>query len=147
MISKDVIFEEDECWDWGRSIEELKLDVLDWGESEDEDGGNNSESEDEDGGNDNLEGGENSNIEGDLVASSASSQSSEDVQEEGRNRRPPDWMKDYVSGEGLSGGKDVQNFVLFTSASDTSTFEEAIKSDKWRTAMDNEIEAIEKNGT
>lgn len=57
------------------------------------------------------------------------------------------WMNDYESGEGLSKEEEIQNFVLFTSPSDPTTFEEAIHSDKWRSAMDNEIAAIEKNST
>jgi len=28
IISKDVVFEENECWNWGKSDEECKLDVL-----------------------------------------------------------------------------------------------------------------------
>ncbi|PNX85850.1 hypothetical protein L195_g041924 [Trifolium pratense] len=36
---------------------------------------------------------------------------------------------------------------MFTVASDPTTFEEAVKSEKWRNAMNNEMEAIEKNNT
>lgn len=31
IVSRDVIFEEDKSWNWGRTDEEVKLDVLDWG--------------------------------------------------------------------------------------------------------------------
>jgi hypothetical protein len=37
--------------------------------------------------------------------------------------------------------------VLYTAAGDPYTYEEALKCRKWREAMDNEISAIEKNGT
>jgi len=34
VISKDVMFDEGESWNWGRSEEEVKLDVLDWGDDD-----------------------------------------------------------------------------------------------------------------
>lgn len=59
-------------------------------------------------------------------------------------------MRDYVSGEGLSEEEEeeeegLHNIVLF--AADPTTFEEACKEAKWRAAMDQEIQSIEKNGT
>ena len=66
---------------------------------------------------------------------------------QGRVRRRPDWMEDYVSGEGLSGEGSIQQLVMFTSANDPVTFEEAVKSSKWRDAMNLEIQAIERNET
>ena len=33
VVSRDVIFEENECWNWGRSNKEARLDVLEWGDS------------------------------------------------------------------------------------------------------------------
>lgn len=36
VVSRDVIFEEDESWDWERSAEEVRLDVLDWSENDEE---------------------------------------------------------------------------------------------------------------
>ena len=35
IINKDVVFEEEEIWDWGRTVEEIKRDILEW-EDEDE---------------------------------------------------------------------------------------------------------------
>ncbi|PNX85069.1 retrotransposon-related protein [Trifolium pratense] len=55
-------------------------------------------------------------------------------------------MDDYESGEGLSQEEDEANMVLFATA-DPVYFEEAVKSEKWRVAMDAEIKAIEKNET
>lgn len=56
-------------------------------------------------------------------------------------------MQDYESGEGLSEEEDLQNLALFTSQADPTFYEEAVKSEKWRNAMDLEIEAIVKNKT
>ncbi|RVW41754.1 Retrovirus-related Pol polyprotein from transposon TNT 1-94 [Vitis vinifera] len=81
--------------------------------------------------------GENSGVSGE---SSPSSQ-------QGRNKRVPFWMEDYVSGGEFSEGDVEHNLVLFTSTADPTTFEEAVQSSKWRAAMDLEIEAIERNGT
>ena len=81
--------------------------------------------------------GENSGVSGE---SSPSSQ-------QGRNRRVPFWMEDYVSGGEFSEGDVEPNLVLFTSTADPTTFEEVVQSSKWRAAMDLEIEAIERNET
>ena len=65
---------------------------------------------------------------------------------EGRLRRQPVWMTNYNTGEGLSEEENEVNMALFTS-DDPFYFEEAVKSLKWRDAMDSEIKAIEKNKT
>ena len=65
----------------------------------------------------------------------------------GRNRRPPVSMEDYETGEGFSEEDDgMAQFVMFAAA-DPIKFEEAVKNEKWRKAMDSEIKAIEKNDT
>ena len=56
-------------------------------------------------------------------------------------------MQDYVSGEGLSKEEERQNLVLFTISEDPVSFEEAVKSSRWRKAMKVEIRAIEENET
>jgi len=61
-------------------------------------------------------------------------------------RRPPRWIKDYVTGE-LSEEEDANvNLILFTST-DPVQFEDAVKYAHWRTTMDIEIKAIERNNT
>lgn len=55
-------------------------------------------------------------------------------------------MQDYVTGEGLSGDESL-NAMLMLTEDDPNTFEEAVKSKKWRDAMNAEIESIEKNKT
>jgi hypothetical protein len=55
-------------------------------------------------------------------------------------------MRDYVSGEGLSDDEEKTNFAtLFTD--DPFYYEDVVKYEMWRKAMDSEIEAIEKNNT
>jgi hypothetical protein len=147
VVSRDVVFEENECWDLGRSNEEARLDILEWGDSNEEGSEHDqSEEESEEEVVAEEEGGEFS------LSSSESpgenSPTSEESSPEGRNKRVLFWMEDYVSGGEFSEEEvEHNNLVLFTSTSDPTTFEEAIQSSKWRAAMDLEIEVIETNGT
>lgn len=150
IVSRDVVFEENECWDWGRSVEEVKLDVLDWGDNDDKELGQNNGEEGDDA-NDGVI--EQEHGEPGVSASSSSSSlqdTSPDSDEEGRNRRQPDWMKDYVSGEGLglsAGEEELHNLAVFTANEDPITFDEAVSDSRWRDAMKTEIDAIERNNT
>ena len=68
---------------------------------------------------------------------------------EGRNRRPPIWMRNYETGEGISEEDNeahLAHLAMFATI-DPIYFEDAVKSEKWRKAMDLEMEAINKNGT
>ena len=47
----------------------------------------------------------------------------------------------------MSKTKEMHNLVLYTSVGDPCSFEDAVRSVKWREAMDREISAIEKNDT
>lgn len=53
-------------------------------------------------------------------------------------------MVDYVSGQGLF--EDEVHMALVVST-DPLYFEEAVKSENWRLAMDSEIKSIENNQT
>lgn len=61
-----------------------------------------------------------------------------------RERQPPTWMVDYVSGQGLF--EDEVHMALVVST-DPLYFKEAVKSESWRLAMDSEVKSIEKNQT
>ena len=138
VVSRDVVFEEDKCWNWGRSNEEVRLDVLEWGDSNEEG------SEDEQGEDDAEEGvvvegrerDDNLSSSESLGENSGISRESSPSSQQGRNRRVPFWMEDYVSGGEFSEGDVEHNLVLFTSTADPTTFEEAVQSSKWRAAMD-----------
>lgn len=58
-----------------------------------------------------------------------------------RERRVPDWMADYETGE------EILNAMMTVTENDPVSYEEAVKSKKWREAMSAEIESIEKNQT
>jgi hypothetical protein len=141
IVSKDVVFEEDECWNWDRSKEECKLDVL---ECKDDFENDIERVESNDEGDDAVANTRNSN-----ESDSTSSESHEDeplITNEGRVRKPPSWMEDFETGEGLSDEDGLDAMIMLTQ-DDPLTFEEAVKSKKWRDAMMAEIESIEKNKT
>lgn len=81
---------------------------------------------------DNIE--RNANEEEEAMGNTDEEEEAVEVVMEGRNRRPPVWMTDYTSGEDLS-EEDEANMALMMS-SDPTSFEEAIKSSKWKLAMD-----------
>ena len=58
----------------------------------------------------------------------------------------PNWMRDYVSGEGLSEEETELNMTTISSG-DPVSYKEAAKSYKWREAMDAKMESIQKNKT
>ncbi|OIW17186.1 hypothetical protein TanjilG_18141 [Lupinus angustifolius] len=135
VVSRDVVFEENLSWNWGRKIEVVKLDVLEWGDENEQnefDIGNEEEN------------GEHDEEDGATLSSSESLGQSPPSSNKGRSRRPPVWMEDYITGEGLDlFEEDVDNFVMFVAANPI-TFQEAVKSIKWREAMNLEIKSIEK---
>ena len=63
-----------------------------------------------------------------------------------RIRKKPAWMYDYEV-TGIDQSEDpLTHFALFSDC-DPTTFESAVKDAKWWKAMDDEIEAIERNDT
>lgn len=141
IISRDVIFEEEEQWNWERSFEDDRRFDLEWED------GNGEEVEDSD------DGSEEEN-----VASSVRDEFSDGNEEDEvappmtpRVRRAPAYLNDFVSGDGLSDeGEEVQtHLALFASVvhSDPISFDEVVKEEKWRITMDAEMRSIGKNET
>ena len=93
VMRRDVIFKEEKQWDWDVSYEEQIVVDLEW------DDGENEEGDSENGNRENTDGeiGE-THDKGD-----GSSEGEERVRElrQSRERQPPTWMGDYVSGENL----------------------------------------------
>ena len=133
MTSRDVVFEETKGWDWEKDHDAEEAltwsgDDLVWEES-DEEGDAGEE------GNDNGQTPQEDQNEHTVEA------------REGRIRRPPSYLRDYVHVvENIDDEEEEVNMVEMNST-DPSTFEEAEKSSKWREAMDEEINSIEKNQT
>lgn len=77
------------------------------------------------------------------ISPTGSEVNEEEAQSLCRVRRKPAWMEDYeVTGIGDS----ITHFALFSDY-DPTTFENAVKEEKWRKAMDDEINSIERNDT
>lgn len=138
ITSRDVVFDEDAEWEWTKDSTEESND-LSINEDEDNNGESGNEAE-----NVTQHGGEDE--ETPAVA--------EQINQGGRPRTTPAWMRDYVSGEEISEEEGLVDFVMFmevfgmfSSITDPSSFEEAVQEAKWREAMDREIESIEKNET
>jgi hypothetical protein len=66
---------------------------------------------------------------------------------QGRVRRPPAWHNDFDTS--TADDEDSMNLVMFGPcvSKDPVSFEEASKSQTWRKAMKDEIDAIERNKT
>ncbi|XP_031273001.1 uncharacterized protein LOC116131493 [Pistacia vera] len=77
---------------------------------------------------------------------SSKDNSSEHRTKEPRLRRTPVWLTDYVSGDELSDDGNSAQLTLFAD-NDPITFNDAVRSSKWRRAMDSKIVAIVKNNT
>ncbi|KAI5328055.1 hypothetical protein L3X38_027451 [Prunus dulcis] len=128
IISRDVVFDEANGWDWnnkqekraGVDLEEIEtvngVEEVTYREVEDEPVGHNSP---------------------------RITEASPNVS---RQRRLPSWMTDYVSGNELSDNENITQIAL-TGGNDRTTFDDAMKSSKWRKDMDLEIQAIERNDT
>jgi len=56
-------------------------------------------------------------------------------------------LNDYVTGQEAEEEAELHNLAVFSTSSDPISYDEAIKHEEWRKAMDQEIDAIEKNNT
>jgi hypothetical protein len=137
-----VIFEESKSWNWCKKSNDKAVESI---SESDDDNENNVEVGNDD------EGDENHENETTSQHTTNSSDSETDESEEAlpaRDRRPPPYLRDYVTN--LENNDDqVQNLAIamFSSSEDPSTYEEAAKVDSWRKAMDSEIQSIEANDT
>ena len=173
IVSRDVIFEEEEQWKRGENSGSCSARELEWGDEIEEEESSNREIEarevepndsreveieeremeprgmgegtqlgdDQFQTNDQIEVGE-GGIE--TVDSEEEEESYVELKNT-RPRQPPAWLRDYVSGEVLY-EDDELNMALAVST-DPWFYEEAVRDSNWKTAMDREIEAIEKNDT
>ena len=126
IISRDVVINEDNNWDWSSTRDESILVDVDTNDE------NKSDKEA-------LTTGETSTNVPTSNESTEDQPSSSDDQQ--RQRKRPFWMTDYISGDELSNDDTIAYFVH------PLTFNDTVKKIKWRKAVDVEIAAIEKNDT
>lgn len=159
-VSRDVVFEEDKKWDWDASYDELiKLD-LEWDTAQTQ---NEFDTSHEEG----LETtvGEDIGAADPIVSPVATANKDATVvignvdasesSKETRKKRAPVWLSDYdirtedddVIAQFALFVDGLVQFAFFAESKDPVYFEEAVRSENWRQAMDSEISSIEKNGT
>ncbi|GAA0159622.1 transmembrane signal receptor [Lithospermum erythrorhizon] len=148
VISRDVLFEEDKQWNWNEQQAETGKTTSGWSNIDDtileespidhddepvDDQDNEAPAQVVDQNADQLDANEGSPVQGRATT------------RQGRAIRQPRWMGDYVTGEEVS--DDEVNIVLGSNVEDPLYFEEANLEEKWRKAMQSEIESIERNNT
>ena len=149
-----MIFEEQKGWNWKQNTKEHQQDILKWGDNEEYVSDSEEQSEEnivESIGAQETED-RNEDVENSSTSTDTDSNDSHiinyETPVEGRGKRSrtkPVWMKDYERGEGLSDDNGLN--VMMVTEDDPISFEEAVKSEKWRNAMMKEMESIEKNMT
>ncbi|GAA0173161.1 transmembrane signal receptor [Lithospermum erythrorhizon] len=138
MISRDVVFEEDKQWNWEKKQADSKEDVLEWNDAADNEPTPQINPE----------------VPPDAPQSDTSSDETSDgdspdqgraVTRLGRTVNQPAWMRDYVSGEVIS--DEEVHMVQDHDREDPHSYEDACKFEKWKEAMNNEMDSIKKNHT
>ena len=151
VVSKDVIFEEERNWEWEKEFRDQIGVQLEWGDDDLNGDENEGETENQINDDGDVSDGSVGDIEFESSDENSEVRSGEGISQgteaEGRERRQPRWMGDYVSGEGLSEGEEAAYMIQDVGAEDPTVFEDAVKEEKWRKAMDDEIKSIEKNRT
>jgi hypothetical protein len=137
IVSRDVIFEENQSWDWEVCYKEAIVADLEWetNEGESTDVGDNEE-ESEATSTEESEGNEETDHDVEMDHGVAQDDSPHEETDEtsphaARPRRPPVWMQDYESGQGLS-EEEASNiaYLALSVNSDPIFFEDAVKNVK-----------------
>jgi hypothetical protein len=135
LISRDVVFEEMKCWNWNVNNKRV----------------NDS--------NDHMVGSDNSDNESDnqpVTEAEMELEKDDEIPDDDdttelptRTRQPPTYLRDYVTNlDSADENQNLANYLaLFSSKEDPDSYEEAVKHDVWRKAMESEIESIKENNT
>lgn len=159
-VSRDVVFEETENWDWGRKNGEGSSDsstLLTWENEDDIMAGEEEYFEESNGG---APGDEAETENNDEEAETENDEAvGTNVGAQGRpvrERVAPTYLRDYECGQALTNEEGNAYFINFidehalqvvTAVSDPVTYDEAVRHPEWRQAMRAEIESIERNQT
>jgi hypothetical protein len=145
VVSRDVVFDETKGWNW--LMKDQKGGENDADYISDEDNKDQATVEEETQQVDNVA---NDMNDGDANEDSSQSEQSGDENSNSlppRTRKPPSYLRDFVTNAETEGDDLLQNLAVFCNSEDPQTYDEAVRSEKWRKAMDLEIESIETNGT
>lgn len=154
IISKDVRFDEGKRWEWEEGHEEedfivcgeeIEVNRGDDGEVEEE------ATEEQNEGNDREDIAATQEETHEIAEPVAETETAEEntcSRRAGRNKTKPVWMRDYICEEKcLFVEEDEGYMVLYINEEDPEKFEETVKHDKWKKAMEAEIKAIKENET
>ncbi|MCH91864.1 retrovirus-related pol polyprotein from transposon tnt 1-94, partial [Trifolium medium] len=147
IVSRDVIFEESKGWNWNESKQKQQVDAASTSNDE-------SSSEELDVIHNDVET-HNENVnEADSEEDSENSQEQDEINDEQEStdsdelppkpKRRHGYLDDYVLGDEIDQEAQIHNLAVYSTSEDTVTYDDAVKFDVWRKAMDQEIESIEK---
>ncbi|CAJ2647282.1 unnamed protein product [Trifolium pratense] len=141
IISRDVVFDESKGWNWGEASETQQKTLYD----NDDEPAEIAEEADTDVNDDVNNEQDPQNL---TVPDSESDEQYESEDElPPRVIKRPGYLSDYVTGQKLEEEEQLHNLGVFCNNTDPTTFDEAVKHEVWRKAMDQEIECIESNDT
>ncbi|GAU41840.1 hypothetical protein TSUD_177510 [Trifolium subterraneum] len=149
IISRDVVFEESKSWNWNKQeTSSAKGQTIDIEDNDANDDTGQIEAKVTGSNTDNTESHDGNEANEDIQQDGHVSDSSDSEVLTPRTRRPPNYLRDYVTNQEQENEVDVmQNFALFSFKEDPNSYEEAVKHDVWKKAMESEIEVIKKNDT
>jgi hypothetical protein len=160
IVSRDVVFEEDQQWCWDDNHKHNLLPDLEWEtqEAADTDDGEIEADSGADAELGAISGEQEPEFDEEESALNGLQPGVDDeeqhtpnsniLEHQGRIRKPPVWMQDYSAGQGFSDEEAGNSmFLALLGDSDPMTYEEAAKSERWRSVMDQEMQAIERNDT
>ncbi|GKD45674.1 retrovirus-related pol polyprotein from transposon TNT 1-94, partial [Tanacetum coccineum] len=150
--NKIVVSKEEASWNWAQesAINPADLEWVDKDEQENNGDEPNSSVVINDPSNE-LDGP--ANADGSLNRNESGPSNANPVTNDGNERRkratrPPTWMNDYVSGEGIRSDEEHgENIAMFSSLSEPTSYYEATQEECWKRAMNQEIKSIERNNT
>ncbi|MCI27594.1 copia-type polyprotein, partial [Trifolium medium] len=143
IVSRDVVFAENEKWNW-KTNEKDNRDLEDLSEKEETESHSESAEDNNTPNNPNPHNEQGSSSEED---GNQSNTSSENENLGTRARRPPGWLNDFDTSAEGDDEEQYWAMAMFTQCQDPVSFEEAKKNSNWKDAMNAEMKAIEKNET
>ncbi|MCH81846.1 copia-type polyprotein, partial [Trifolium medium] len=149
IISRDVVFEENKCWNWNKNEKENDSQRIDNDDGIDEEINTPVAVKTKDETNDGIDTATTPENNQQLDEDMHTSSDDNDViqfQLPPRNRRPPQSLDDFVTGSDID-EDELHNLATYVPNEDLKTFDEAVKSQVWVEAMNQEIDSIENNKT
>jgi transposase InsO family protein len=133
IISRDVVFDELHGWDWDNKNEKRTHSTNIDDVSDDELTGNTQQDDND---------GQDENESTDAEEHSEDSNDDNDDQLPPRARRIPGHLKDFVLNDEAEEDQELHNYAVYSNCEDPNSYDEAAKSEVWRSAMNSEIDSI-----